>query len=174
MCDCFLLSYPFLHMKMIGMLSNTLIGTVISILFFCFTFSACICTSDEVSAFQYVHHLICYPTASVIHLGDGSAGKCVCVCLMKLWHVTSVICHVCWNNQNLAVGEGKHEPSYIIVDIKLQPEALLYSQRATKHQSKNDERNLNGENKISFIVLVLTLSFLSKPMTYCQSYTPCV
>lgn len=25
--------------------------------------------------------------------------------LMKRWHVTSVICHVCWNNQSLTVAE---------------------------------------------------------------------
>lgn len=81
---------------------------------------------------------VCFPAASHVTLEDGGAGKCACVHLMKRWHVAFVICHVGWNNQNHGEGEGKHNPSNIITDVKIQP-------AGDKESNQNNEINLNKE-----------------------------
>lgn len=104
--------------------------------------------------FNMFDHSICYSTALLFFPpGNRNVGECGCVYLMKLWHVTSVICHVCWNNQNFGVGEGKHDPANIIMDVKIQPEGDASNQ--------NNQINLNKETKIFFIVLILTFNFMS-------------
>ena len=141
--------------KRIGILPNYAIERVIGVLVLasiqsCLQ-SAFISTSGEVSAFQYIWSCSLLAYRIAFSLGDVSAGKRGHVHLMKCWHFISVICHVCWNNQNLNVEEGKHNPSNIIVNVKIRPEG-------DKASNQNNEMNLNGETKsvslCSFLPLI--------------------